>query len=281
MQNSYDDNLAPMRRGQAQGLFNDKRTSAAFARGFVKAGYAAFDVPGLEPGGSSPIDPGSVYQAPVPAAAADADAIAATIASAAATQTLSGASLDGTVGATEVYPPRKISLTLSSHADWDLSDAVFTFYDENGQLTTETFAIPDGGNATVTGEKYMSRFVSASFDAQSGTGGTATIGLQVLDASVTLADVRGVVLYHPIQEPASADAEFGDGDDVDCLEEGDVAAYCETAMPFKSAVYVRVAGDNLGAFRADADGGDAVLVPDARVIHPTTAAGPCHILFKR
>lgn len=121
-------------------------------------------------------------------ALADADAIIATGASSLTLQALSGASLDGVTGRSVMSPARKLSLTLSSHADWDATTATVTGLDEAGNTISESFTIPNAGNTTVNGTKLFRRVTSVSIPAQSGTGGTFTLGVQ---APVTASGVSG------------------------------------------------------------------------------------------
>jgi hypothetical protein len=90
----------------------------------------------------------------------DVDAIVATGASSGSLQTLSGASLDGVLGYRPLSPSRRLQLVLSSHADWDATTATVTGKDAGGNTITETFAIPNGGNSTVTGTKLFARVTS-------------------------------------------------------------------------------------------------------------------------
>lgn len=113
-------------------------------------------------------------------ALADVDAIVATLASSLSLQTLTGATLDGAIGDDVMTAPRFITLVLSSHADWDLSTAVLTGVDGNGVVITENLAIPNGGNVTVTSTKRYLRVTSLVIPAQSGTGGTATVGTRAI-----------------------------------------------------------------------------------------------------
>lgn len=112
------------------------------------------------------------------AALADVDAIPATGgASSASPQTLSGASLDGVLGYRALSPSRRITLVLSNHADWDATTATITGKDANGDTITEDLTIPNGGNATLTTTKLFARVTSVTIPAQSGTGGTFTVGV--------------------------------------------------------------------------------------------------------
>lgn len=109
----------------------------------------------------------------------DADAIIATIGSTAGVQTLSGAALNGVVGGAEISPPRNLTFTINGHADWDASTGIVTGLDANGRVQTENVAIPNGlgaGAQVVTLSKIWSQITSFYIPAQSGTGGTATLG---------------------------------------------------------------------------------------------------------
>lgn len=128
-------------------------------------------------------------------ALADADAIVATGASTTGTQTLSGASLDGVLGYRALSPSRRLSFTFSNHADWDATTITVTGRDAAGAVLVETFAVPNNGNATVTGSKLFARVTEVSIPAQSGTGGTFTMGVA---APMTAADnVTHVTLTAP------------------------------------------------------------------------------------
>jgi len=109
---------------------------------------------------------------------ADADAIIATGASTAGTQTLTGASLDGVTGGASMAVARMLSFAFSSHADWDATTITVTGRDVDGATITETFAVPNGGGSTVNGTKHFKRVVSVAIPAQSGTGGTFTMGVR-------------------------------------------------------------------------------------------------------
>lgn len=106
----------------------------------------------------------------------DADAIVATCASSASEQTLTGATLDGVSGAASLGQPRFLTFTFSSSADWDATSITLSGLDGNGASQSETIAIPNGGNATVTSTKRYLQPSSIVIPAQSGTGGTLTVG---------------------------------------------------------------------------------------------------------
>lgn len=250
--------------------------------GSVKAGVGVFRVPVYGQSGTVMPDPGSVYQGPSPVAAADVDAIIATGGSTAGVQTISGASLDGVVGDDVMYPARKLTLVLSNHADWDATTAVWTGKDAYGASVTENVSIPNGGNATVTTTGVFSQVTSLYIPAQTGTGGTFTAGVSILDSSVTLADFEGIALWDPSMVPnvvPSQDqtAEYHDGDAVSVMRKGALWVETEDACSAGGDVYVRVGtgagGSQLGAFRSDADSASAVAVTGARWGKDSSAAG--------
>jgi hypothetical protein len=105
----------------------------------------------------------------------DVDAITSG-ASTAGTQTLT--SFTGVIGGTLMDPPRVLTFTFSSSTDWDATTITVTGKDWYGATQTETFAIPNNGNATVVGTKLFSKVTQVSIPAQTGTGGTFTMGVR-------------------------------------------------------------------------------------------------------
>jgi len=111
-------------------------------------------------------------------ALADVDAILATGgASTAGEQTLTTA-LNGAVGRATMHPARALTITLSSHADWNETTATINGVDVDGRVVSDTFALPDGGNATVAGTSAtrFAKVTSVVIPIQGGTGGTFTVG---------------------------------------------------------------------------------------------------------
>lgn len=251
-----------------------KHVQSRLAATAVKAGYGVFRVPGSGQPGSFIGDPGSVYQIPTPASAADVDAILATGgASSTSIQTISGAALNGVVGTSSMYPPRQVTLVLSNHADWDATNATLTYVNAVGETVSETLAIPNTGNTTLTSTGYASRVISLVIPAQSGTGGTYTIGIAVLDGTVNLADFDGIAEYDAAITPDTATpAEYPQGATVSVVYKGAVWVTTEDACSAGAAVYVRIGGTGtLGAFRSDADTSNAVAVTGARYLRDSGA----------
>lgn len=236
--------------------------ASAAAQGTLVAGIAALK--GSAERTCKPI--ASTY-----AVAADADAFVTALASTAGVQTLSGGSLDGVVGTAEMIPPRNVTMTFSSHADWDATTATVTGTDENGETITENFSIPNGGNATVTGAVKFRTVTSISIPAQSGTGGTGTIGTGSLLGNVDR-HLLGLTLYDATREPGA----WVDNDTVPVLRQGRAWVTSETAVNDGDPVFVRfvVSGDEVyGALRATPDSNDCVRWTRARWRSKTSAAG--------
>jgi hypothetical protein len=190
----------------------------------------------------------------------DAFATAAAIISAAAPQTVTA--LDGAVGLTAMRQARNVTLTLSSSADWDATTAIVYGLDENSAPASESLAIPNGGNATVSGLQLFSSVTSLYIPAQSGTGGTATLGFGSVLGPIDSA-AAGVV---PFETSRSA-LTFASGEVCPVVRTGRVWVTSETAVTEGGRVYVRgvISGDEvLGAFRATPDANDCALLRGAR-----------------
>jgi hypothetical protein len=289
-QTSYSQRPAEACIGDLAEAFAPGRRVARIARGLIKAGYGAFAVPTVGTAGTSMLDPGEVFQIANPVVAADVDAIVTAITSSLAVQSFSGATLNGAVGATEMQPARQVTLVLSNHADWDATNATLVGINHLGQSVTETLAIPNGGNATVTSANTYRSVTSLSVPAQSGVGGTATVGIAALTSGLVAADFRGVALRQKIKSTiatlgiypgipgvtsTTVTADYVDGDQVPMVEQGGIWVFTEEAVVDGDPVYVRIAsgagGSQIGAFRNDADTASCVLVPDARFVRNASA----------
>lgn len=278
MQTSYSLNPAIAREGMIADSRTLKHIVGRICEGAVKAGRAVFRVVGGGQPFTSRLDPGTVWQQPFPDQIADVDVFKTNVASSASIQTISGTGWNGAVGTSKLYPERLVTLVLSNHADWDATNATLRGY-LNGVLQSETLAIPNGGNATVTSTKRYDQILDLTIPAQSGTGGTATVGVAALDASVTLADFEGFAIYDPTCVPnviPSQDQtnEYHDKDTVDVMYKGSLWAVTEDAVSAGGTVHVRIGGTgNVGAVRSDTDSGNAIAITGARFESDASAAG--------
>lgn len=205
------------------------------------------------------------------APANDADAIMTVQATATTAQTCTGATLDGDVGAAAFWPPRNVTCTLNSHADWDPSTIIVEGLGAFGEPVSETFEVPNGGNVTLTGVVAFSQVTAVKIPPQTGTNGTLDVGLGVKIGAIDR-KVLGIVKYDETAEPAAI-AQY---DDVDVIEKGEVWVDAEEAVTEGDAVYVRlvVSGNEVyGAFRATPDANDCGLLRRARWASTTSGAG--------
>lgn len=256
------------------------RITTKFAKGLHLAGYGVFKAPGAHGGaGGSMIEgPGQSYHQPIPGVAASANAIVTTHATSASQLVLTGAGLNGATGGLAMQPARKVTLTLSSHADWNATNVRVTGVTALGAVVTETLAVPDAGNTVLTTTNYFLSVSKVDFDAQGGTGGSFTVGVAALSAGLTVADVLGVVVRDPMKTgvfasnlyaltgmPSGAEGNYIDTEMVPVLSMGAIWVFTEVAVADQDPLYVRVAagagGSVLGAFRNDSDSSTAVLVP--------------------
>lgn len=214
----------------------------------------------------------STVRAPVAAdSATDVDAIIATGASTAGVQTLTTTALDGAVGDDLMRLSRNLTFTFSSHADWDATTITVTGKDAFGEYLTETFAVPNGGNATVTGNALFSQVDSVSIPAQAGTGGTFTMGVGAKLGPLDAAAAGVVALENTRSAAAYASAEVAP-----IVRQGRIRVTTEEAVAEGNDVYVRlvVSGDEVyGAFRDTPDSTDCARLLRARWAQTTTAAG--------
>lgn len=195
--------------------------------------------------------------------AADVDAFITAGASAATAQTVSGAGLDGVIGDDVMTVPRNVVLVLSSHADWDATMAVVTGIDSDGNVVQEDLLIPNGGNATVTGAKLFAKIMNLYVPAQSGTGGTFTLGTGSKLGAINGQAVHGVALYDATREPEAYPAGYP----VPCVRRGRVFVTSETSYSDGDPVFVRFIATGLevaGQVRNAPDSNDCVLLQGAR-----------------
>lgn len=267
MQTNYSLDPAIAKEGMIADSRSLRHIVSRLCEGIVKAGLAVFRVPVYgSPFSGKGGDPGQVYQTPSPALAVDVDAIATSYTTSAAIQVLSGTALNGVVGDDAMRPGRLITGTLSSHADWNVGTMVVAG-ELDGVAKSESVAIPDAGNTTISTVGAFDKVTSITISAMGGTGGTATFGIAVLDGSVTEADFEGFAIYDntiPANVVPSQDqtAEYHDAGTINVMQSGAFWAVAEVPASalYKGAVYVRISGGQMGAVRHDADGGAAIAV---------------------
>jgi hypothetical protein len=182
-------------------------------------------------------------------------------------QTFVASQFDGALGTSGVLnPARNVVLVLANDADWDATTAIVTGENTDGDIVTESLAIPNGGSATVTGVQVFSKIRSLFIPAQSGTA-TGTFGTGSVIGEFSGTQCIGIVQINPNHMPSSASAEFAQYDLVTIIKKGAVRVEVEAAVTDGGAVYVRQHADGsevVGAIRGDADGTDAIAVEGMR-----------------
>lgn len=217
------------------------------------------------------VSPIPVAEIPV-ASAADADAIIVTGTSTTGTQTLDAADFDGVIGAGYLNVPAFITFTFNSNANWDATNITVTGVLADGSTGTDTIAIPDAGNATVTGDVAFWKITGVSIPAQSGTGGTYTMGVAATGRELTGAQILGV---------AKRDALVIDDDELPTTRPagarrlGRIFVETDETVVVGAPAFVRVIADGAklpGMFRDDADSGAAVAITGARFTRAVSAS---------
>ena len=206
--------------------------------------------------------------------AADADGIVASRATAATAASITGSGLDGAIGQESMTPPRNITITATSHADFDLTTWYVRGLDENGLPQEEAFVMPNGGNTTLVGNKFFSAVTEVYVPAQSGTSGAFTVGTGSKLGPLTKEFVHGIAEYTASREPEAFPVNYA----VPVIEEGPVYVTSETDYSDGDEVYVRLVatGDEvLGAFRATPDSTDCALLLGARFRRSGSAGVAC------
>ncbi len=163
----------------------------------------------------------SVEQVELPAAAgtgattalgvaADTAAIAS-ITSAAEAQILDGATPAdwnmARIGNRTMVPARRISFVFSNHADWDATTIVVRGRDAQGKQISSNIAVPNGGNATVTTDKFFASIERISVPAQTGVGGTCAVGPLEGEFGLDIDPISDVEAVAVIREASRADDE--------------------------------------------------------------------------
>jgi len=200
--------------------------------------------------------------APV-ALAADPDAILETGASSASPQTITASSLDGVIGADYLPVPAQLDFTFSSSTDWDATTATITGVDADGTLITEVISIPEDGNAVVTTTASFWAVTEIFIPAQTGAGGTFTVGVTAAGRTLSSALVLGVV---EVEENYPDSPAIPAGRACATARLGRWWVETNAQVSPGSAAYVQVVagvGKPLGSFRGDADSGDAVRLDGA------------------
>lgn len=142
--------------------------------------------------------------------AADAAAIAS-FSSAASAQVFDAADVPSVwnrarIGNRALAYPRRISFVFSNHADWDATTITVRGRDAMGEVVTSSVAIPNGGNATVTTDKFFASIERISVPAQSGSGGTCSVGPEGTAVGLAIDPISAVEAVAVLREASQANS---------------------------------------------------------------------------
>lgn len=203
---------------------------------------------------------------------ADPDAIIASgVATATTRQVISGASLNGAIGAAVISPPKNVTLTFNSSGDWNDTTLVVQGKDYAGNPIEETFLVKEGGNEVVTGVKHFAYVTAVIVPPGTSTGGTLLVGTGASIGPIN-AMVAGLSIYDATREPEA----YQQYEDAPLGRKGRFVVDAEAAVTENDPVFVRfVATGNevRGALRGSSDSNDCGLLLGARWTTSVTAAG--------
>ena len=100
---------------------------------------------------------------------------------------------------------RAVSIVFSSHADWDATTGVLSGIDINGNAISENISIPNGGG-TVNGAKFFAQITQFVIPAQSGTGGTFTMGIRDAILGLPKLKIDGAIAAVALKEATQVDS---------------------------------------------------------------------------
>ena len=169
------------------------------------------------------------------------------------------ADLDGANTTGVINPARPITVTAASDADWGdgaATSVTLDYLNAAGEYVSETIAIADGGNETVSSTQPASQFIKATFPAQAGDA-TGSIGL---GAKVGSLKALGVV---KLDKSKKIDfTAYADGETCTVIAKGEMFVEVEaSSTPVAGGqVFCRVVtagAEELGAVTATPDGTSA------------------------
>lgn len=165
-------------------------------------------------------------------------------ASAATAQVITTASFNGAIGTGRIVPAQQVTLTLNSHADWDLTTMTVYGEDADGSTIAEEVLIPNGGNATISTKAAFGRVTGLAIPAQTGTNGTYTVGTAPTNAEYSRADLRGVAEWQgahmPYDTTTFTGGQYDANEDLPVITRGRVWVITEDAVAKGDRVYVRI-----------------------------------------
>lgn len=204
-------------------------------------------------------------------------------ASSASAQTISGASLNGSIGVARITPAQQITVALSSHANWSATTMTVRGEDADGNAIAEDILIPAAGNATITTIAAFGKVTALYIPVQGGASGTFTVGTVATKAEYSRSDFRGVAEWQsghmPYTTVTYAGGEYPAYEDVPVITRGRVWVNTEAASLRGDKVYVRIVtsgADTVGQF-SSAPSSSFALVRGAEFITAASATAIAQI----
>lgn len=242
----------------------------AVVRSFVADGSIE---PGLALMQSSTNPADGVTPAAIPAADVDALSTTQQIGYASAT---TFSAFNGVLANKVFNPPRPVSISTATDADWDATTATVVGFGPGGVYQTDTIAIANGGGTTTSTTKAFERVLNIKIPAQSGAC-SGTIGLTAGAANqpVELAGFsrRTEALGMTFDGTTATSAlPYATGAALAVVVEGQIYVESETDGVKGDYVFVRgvaAGAEKLGAVRTTPDGTDCMLAKGWRLATAT------------
>jgi hypothetical protein len=227
-------------------------------------------VPGLAAIRAAADSDGEVSPMENPASTGDADAYSTSKSSPTGGTTYDGSQLDGVLGDTEQPFGYQVDFILDNNADWDNTTATLVGKRaSDGAIVSESLDIPDSGNTTLTSTNFYSRVISLTIPAQSGTGGSWTLGTNSASPVFSRPYAMGVTMLRVARESRT----YADNEYAPLMRQGRIYVKVEDAVSEGQRAYCRhtaPGSETLGAFRGDDDSGNAAAY-FARFAHDAAA----------
>jgi hypothetical protein len=259
MQTSYTQNPDAGRAGDLRGS-DDHRL---IERGVQMDGAVQVGILSVLSDGKDPSSLDSDQIKAMPALAVSANAVLAATASAAAAVAIDQNSAPA-LQIARLSPARRVTATLSAHANWDATKMRVYGYDVEGRAIKEEMIIPDGGGVTLTTHQFFARVTKVELDAQSGTGGSFTMGYTA-DEGIYSPEECGILLRPYTSEPLTNDS-VDDKKGGDWLKKGRCLVAVEATVSKGDNVFVRtlLSGQNVRGQLSNAPGAGFSPLPHAK-----------------
>lgn len=149
------------------------------------------------------------------------------------------------VGNRKMSYPHRISFVFSAAASWIVSSITVTGPDINGKTISSAIAVPNGGGATVTTDKFFAGPVRIEIPAQGAALGTCQVGPLSTSVGLEVDPISDVEAVAVIREVTRADASSawsvpaaGAVDDSSVANAGPYGAYTPATAPNGVREYV-------------------------------------------